>query len=142
MAPFDLWDIFELEGKIPDWWRPVSIYDFVKAEIRYRDPETGRFISYEEALRRYREGEPFKQEVMYRAVTDYEPYGLKKGRLVSKATIADLKEEVKFENTIRGVARTNRITDRNEAVRLVERTFDAYERGEIDWRQVHEIFSP
>ena len=122
--------------------RRLTIWDFFEPEFRYRDPETKRFISREEALRRIQAGEKVERIILYRAIEDYPSYGVKKGRLVRKDIVAEIKEEIRFENVIRGVMRSQFITDRDYATQLVEDLFERYERGEIGWREVHEGLSP
>jgi len=120
----------------------IDFWNTFKPEIRFRDPETKRFISRDEAIRRFEKGEAIEQIVLYRAKDTWESLGIQKGRIVSNDKVAFFKEMIREENTIRGVMRTRGITDRDYATKLVEEIFDKYDKGEITGDDVHEILSP
>ena len=134
---------------LSDYYKEVqakkkNLGDYVYVRTVYRD-ENGRMLKKTIAKERLEKGLPVIVEHRYYLKQDMPEFGLKKGQQIPKKMLEDvlstIKDDVKRYNTILGVAYAQDISF-EEAEKIVDEVFRAYEEGEISRSDVHDILSP
>jgi len=121
-----------------------NLGDYIYVRTIYRDVD-GKILKKEVARELLKQGVPLKKEHRYYLKSDLAEFRLKKGQQIPKDILDEvfnyIKEEIRLYNSALGVAYAQDLSF-EEAYELVQNVLRAYEEGEIDTEDVHNILSP
>jgi len=116
-----------MKRKAPEVLDRQFITDYVKIGFRYRDIETGRFVSAEKA--REMPGK-IRKEVVAILIKRHPKIKAKKGKILSRKEYIKLSNEIRKHNMAVTIAKKHGISYR-EARKRVERAIKMYKKGLI-----------
>jgi|Deesub1362A_J573_1020465.scaffolds.fasta_scaffold00330_16 hypothetical protein len=121
-----------------------SMGDYIRVRTFYFDKE-GKFLSSDKARELRRKGESVSRKRVFYTRVDLPEFDLKAGDKIPdelfEGVMDNVREKVRYHNTIVGVALAHGISF-DEAKEMVDKYLELWEKGELSWEEVHEIFSP
>ena len=110
----------------------LLVTDFLSVEVRFKDIETNRFISREEA-RKLLETEPERVQsfTLWKGKTDLPEFRIQKGKYVSTEVMTELFDYLNLHNTAIGLSQETGL-NLESAFDCVEEVYSAYVRGDIN----------
>lgn len=117
------------------------VSDYFNIRTYYFD-ENGRFISAKQYRKLFREGKDVEKKNIFYLKVDLPEYGLKAGDRLpddrGDEILESIRKEIRRHNTAVTIMFRDNLTYQ-EARKLVDEAFDAYEKGDIDADELSDI---